>query len=502
VRAPGPLSTETLWAYAKGELSLEQAAAVKAALEGSAQARAELEQVEASLAVLALVPQPPPMPDAMARRIGRALADQADEATARSLTSWWKAFVTPRAAFALAGACAVALVMFLVSRGPPVPAGDGVAVGPLANVTAPELTPVPVTPPPNAGGPAKGVKATVASAKNAKSRGAALARAQVLEAGSSVSTEKGGSLWLQLPDGTKAGLTGATAVGLVTLNDRALALEVTRGSLAMVVPHREERVLTVRAGEVEVKDLGTRFLVSKEQLKVVVAVEEGSVEVKTPTSTRVVTAGHVVTWRDGALVELPWPSPVEPRAPVVSSPQPVAEAPLTPPVTPEPSSETAAEEEEVDAEPASAAIEEEWAQLPAGQPEPPPTVDGTQPPAVVVTVQPPGAPRVNPLRRNRRNSGFSLRAVEQNLRELERQVRNAFPPLTADARAAAAKAIARLADAQDCEAALDAADVWLRTPASEDEAGLRRTVLQQKVRCLNHLGRAAEALEVQRLLVP
>jgi transmembrane sensor len=97
-----------------------------------------------------------------------------------------------------------------------------------------------------------------------------------------VSTETGGSLWLQLPDGTKAGLTGATDVQLAKLDDKTLTLDVTRGSLAMVVPHREDRVLTVRAGDVEVKDLGTRFLVSREVARTVVAVEEGSVEVKTP----------------------------------------------------------------------------------------------------------------------------------------------------------------------------------------------------------------------------
>ncbi len=114
---------------------------------------------------------------------------------------------------------------------------------------------------------------------------AALGTAQVLETGARLSTEKDGSLWLKLPDGTKAGLTGSTDVQLAKLEEKTLTLDISRGSLAMVVPHREDRVLTIRAGDVEVKDLGTRFLVSREVAKVIVAVEEGSVEVRTPKST-------------------------------------------------------------------------------------------------------------------------------------------------------------------------------------------------------------------------
>lgn len=486
-------STETLWAYAKGELDAAEAAQVKAQLEASPEARAALADVEASVSLLALLPEPPPMPDAMARRVGAALAEKADEAAARSFSGWWRALFAPRFFIGVAAACALAFVAFKVLEAP-----AGEAVAPVADVTPlPLPTLDPVTVPPPARAP---VKATVASARKARNGGGALTKAQTLAAGSTVSTEQGGSLWLQLPDGTKAGLTGATDVKLTTLDDKALTLEVTRGSLAMVVPHREDRVLTVRAGDVEVKDLGTRFLVSREVAKVVVAVEEGSVEVRTPTSTRVVTAGRAVAWHDRELDDYAWPTqepstpPVGPAALGVKAA--AAVEPQTPPIAPE--------DVEVDAEPASPNPEAEWAAPPTGSafapPSPPPAPPIDAPPDTVVTVQP-GAPEPS-TRRQRRGTGFSLKAIEENLRELERQAHVPFAPIGQTTREQQARSVGRLADVGNCELALLEADKWLTAPAGDalEEAPLRRMVLQQKVRCLNHLGRGAEALEVQKLL--
>ena len=97
-------STDTLWAYAKGELSSAEMAQVKAQLEASPEARAALADVESSLSVLSLLPEPPPMPDSMARRVGAVLADKVDEEAARSLSGWWRSLFTPR--FVLAAAAA------------------------------------------------------------------------------------------------------------------------------------------------------------------------------------------------------------------------------------------------------------------------------------------------------------------------------------------------------------------------------------------------------------
>ncbi len=488
-------STDTLWAYAKGELTAAEMAQVKAQLEASAEARAALADVESSLSVLSLLPEPPPMPDAMARRVGTVLADKVDEEAARSLSGWWRSFFTPRFVLAAAAACGLAFVAFRLVSSQPVDGGGG-GLEPIANAPPAPLTPVVVPAPAS-----KPVKAVVASARKAKSGTGALGKSQALETGAKVSTEKDGSLWLKLPDGTKAGLTGATDVQLAKLEEKTLTLDLTRGSLAMVVPHREDRLLTVRAGDVEVKDLGTRFLVSRELAKVVVAVDEGSVEVKTPKSTHVVTAGHAVAWHEGELDDYRWPSaaPSTPPLPMVK-PEVVAPTPAIEPVV---------AVDETDVEPPSANPEEEWAAPPPGIAEapvnvPPPAPPIDAPPDTVVTVQPGSVAVAPPPTRRRRGTGFNLRSIEENLRELERQAHVPFVPINSTTRETQARAVARLADVVNCELALEEADRWLRAPAGDsvEEAPLRRMVLQQKVRCLNHLGRTAEALEVQRLLVP
>ncbi len=492
-------STETLWAYAKNELPPAEMAQVKAALDASPEARAALADVEASLSVLGLLPQPPPMPEAMARRVGVVLAEKADEAASRSFAGWWRGLFTPRFLLAAAAAALLAFGAFQLFGRQETP-GAGGGTGPIAEVKPPEvspLVPVPV--------PAKPVKAVVASARQASSGAKALQKAQVLEAGAKVATEKGGSLWLQLPDGTKAGLTSATAVQLARLDEKALTLDVERGSLAMVVPHREDRLLTVRAGEIEVKDLGTRFLVSREIAKTVVAVEEGSVEVKTPTSTHVVTAGHAVAWHAGELDAYAWPS-VAPSAP--PPPPTVVVEPATPVVQP-PAVAASNPADDSDVEPV-VSPEDEWAPPPPNIGEsavvppapPPPPLDA--PPDSVVTVQPEGAPAPALVPKRRRSGGFNLRDIEENLRELERQAHTPFVPFGSTTRETQARSVGRLADVGNCQLALEEAERWLTAPAGDatEEAPLKRMVLQQKVRCLNRLGRTAEAAEVQRLLVP
>jgi hypothetical protein len=489
-------STETLWAYAKGELTASDAARVKAQLDASPQAREALADVEASLSVLSLLPPVPAMPDAMARRVGAVLAEKADEAAARSFGAWWRALVSPRFMVGALAACALA---FIGLRFLQTPAHLGEGVSSVATTTAPEIptlapVPVPVVVP----SLPRPVRATVASARKARTDSGSLQKAQTLETGSTVSTESGGSLWLQLPDGTKAGLTGATDVKLARLDEKALSLDVTRGSLAMVVPHREDRVLTVRAGDVEVKDLGTRFLVSYELARVVVAVEEGSVEVKTPKSTRVVTAGHAVAWHDEKLDLLTWPS--SDASPPLPGVTPAREKPE---MVSAPHPETFVDVD--DAEPASPNPEDEWG-LPPNTideaPRAPPAQPPQTPPDSVVTVQPGATPPS--VRRNRRASGFSLKAIEENLQELERQVHIPFAPIVSPVREQQARAIARLADIGNCELVLREAQKWLSAPESGglDEAPSKRMVLQQKVRCLNRLGRSAEAAEAQREIPP
>lgn len=483
-------TTETLWAYAKGELSTEERHAVEAELAQSSQAREALAEVEASLSVLALLPPAPSMPDAMARRIGAALAERVDAEQSRSFTAWWRSLGNLQLLFAAASLILVAVGAYIVIDRAPMPSRHAVAVNDEAKVDAQNSdvdVPAGVSPLLPVLVPDVPVKATVASAKGATVvGGASLSKAQVLATGAKVSTEKGGSLWLSLPDGSKAGLTGSSEVALAKLDERELTLDLKKGSVAMVVPHREDRVITVRAGDVEVKDLGTRFLVSREVGKTVVAVEEGKVEVRTPASTQVVTAGRAVAWRGDRLDSYAWPTP----QPTSSSKTDVAPHP---PVV---QSAASALEEEEGEEPSSSNPDEEWAVPPSfgssvGPPPPEPPVEPRT--SVQLTIQ---------TRRNRKATGFSLKLIEEKLRELERQAHVPFVAIGSSLRENQARHINRLADAGACELALEHADTWLRTPASDaaEEASWWRTVMQQKVRCLNHLGRAAEALEVQRQL--
>jgi hypothetical protein len=479
---------ETLWGLARNELSDSDAADARAHLALCHECQAAFADVRSAVDVLLALPEPPPMPDDVARRVGTKLNEEFDRRAAKSLRAWWATLFGPRLLLATLGAALVIVAAYALTRPPSEP------VTPLAKET-PEVVPEDVVAPPPPElpkTPAKKLTATIASAKKAKASRRPAAKAQVLAEGSVVSTEKGGSLWLKLPDGTRAGLTGSSEVTLAKLEEEALTLDVERGSVAMVVPHRGDRVLTVRAGDVEVKDLGTRFLVSREAARVLVAVEEGSVEVKTPTSTETVRAGRAVAWRDGRLLSMPWAVRAEPP--------------------PSPSSSTSAarlgrEDDEPELEPAvedelpppeTGDPDEQWAAPPSGtarapSPTNPDTPVGPPPlPPRVVTSLPPGAGPPAP----RRRGGFNLGELERRIREFTRALQAPFVGL--DLRAQQAKDIERLADAGDCEGSLALADAWLRdTHRAADADALRRGVLTQKLRCLHHLGRTAEAAAVQ-----
>ena len=489
------LPHETLWALGRNELPPDAAADAKAHLALCGQCQAAFDDVKGALDVLSVLPEPPPMPEAMARRVGVKLAEELDARAAKGLRSWWATLFTPRLVLATALGVLVAITAaYVVTR----PGAEGPTPAPIAKDTptpAPEVAPPPVPELPKT--PPKKLTARVASAKKAKSGDKAAAKAQVLAEGSVVSTEEGGSLWMKLPDGTSAGLTSQSQVTLAKLEEKQLTLDVAGGSLAMVVPHREDRVLTVRAGDVEVKDLGTRFLVSREVNRVLVAVEEGSVEVKTPSSTETVRAGRAVAWRDGKLESMPWAVREEP-APTSTAARLTEEDEETPPI------EAAVEDEPVDVGPPPPPDvgdpDQQWNAppggftppqepvAPTGPPPPPPHVDTAHP----ANAGPP-APRTR--------GGFNLGELERRIREFSREVQKPFQQLDRRLREQQAKDIARLADAGDCPSALALADAWLRdTNRAVDADPVRRGVLLQKMRCLSYLGRTTEAEAVKQEL--
>jgi hypothetical protein len=483
------LEHDRLWAHAHEGQALD--AAAQAHLGGCADCAATLEDIRFAQAALSALPPVPDLPPAIARRVGDALAEELDRRAARSFTGWWRRLFEPRVALVWV-ALAAALILLALNL---FTAPASQSPGPVAVVppVAPGPTAVPPPPPPQLPAPQPvrhPLTASVASASRASVGEGRVTRAQNLAEGSVVATAPGGSLWLRLPDGTRAGLTGASQVTLATLEKDTLALEVTHGSLAMVVPHRSDRLLTVHAGEVVVRDLGTRFLVSTDSPgRVLVAVEEGSVEVTTPAGSQTLKAGHAVRWHDGRVDALPWePTPQAPAA----LPTPAARlhddeddadalpAPTTAPV--EPTATPALPPALTSPTPHTASSEDEWAALPAA---------GAEAPTAEAV-----APTPTPVPPHVVETGFSLRLLEKKLLEVQK----GLPFVGTEAiREGQLRTITHLADAGACGAALSAADQWLAavpTP-NRNELRWRRVVLMQKMRCLNRLGRLTEASAVK-----
>ncbi len=463
------LEHDTLWALARTELDGAFAQTAQAHLASCADCRVAFEDVQLAQQVLSVLPEPPPMPEQMARRVGASIAEAADAQAAKSFTSWWSALFTPR--FVLAAALGVVLVTvsaWLLAPATPQP--------PPIALPAPSLAAAPLLPP-----PAKKLWATVASAKKSTAN-----KAQVLAEGATVTTQKGGSVWMKLPDGSRAGLTSTSEVKLVTLEETQLTLELNRGSLAMVVPHREERVLTVRAGDLQVIDLGTRFLVSREANRTLVAVEEGKVQVNTPSGSREVSANHAVSWSNGQLTELTWePTPAAPRA--------ALDVPAAPEGQPNSIARLGDEEEPEDSPPPPEEVQEEEVQQPAPPPDRTPIAADEQ------WAGPPVKNAPSPVRHRRVGTaerGFSLKNIERKLREVGTVI------TSPTGRSAAARNVKLTADAGDCHHALRLADRWLSEPitGAADETEMRRGVQLQQVRCLNHLGLTQDAETILKMI--
>lgn len=489
------LNHETLWALGRVELNSSEAQAAQEHLAQCPECRASFQDVQLAQQVLVQLPEVSPMPEPLARRVGLRLADAADARAARRLTAWWPAFFTLRS-LAAAGALVflAAGVWFLAWRTPEATLSP-IAAAPSPPSNQPEIV-------------GKKLKVSIASAKKATVR-----RLEELAEGATVSTQRGGSVWMKLPDGSRAALTAASEVTLARLEEKRLTLDLARGSVALVVPHREDRLLVVRAGEVQVRDRGTRFLVSRQPGRTLVAVDEGMVEVETPKGSREVRANHAVAWSNGQLTELNWePSPPAPPPPTSGPPPPVPEPTQTAGPQPEPEPESGArlveetEAGEIDGEEnAGEESEEEENEAEEGGPPPlegvvqTPTepLDSSSAPTDEGWAAYPSAP-VQPKVpvRGSRERRFSLRNLERMLRELGTVISSG------SRREAMAHQVTLTADANDCQYALILADRWLREPVTmaPNEPRLRRGVQLQQVRCLNHLGRVEEAETLRRQL--
>lgn len=493
----GHPSHEALWAWAQS--SDEALQPVASHVESCPECAAAVADIRVAQELLASLPAVPPMPDALAQRVGVALAEKADRQFLARWRHWWAGLLSPRWLVPVAAGLFAVLVLRGLPEDPAPVAEKSVAqVSQAATEAAPKDVAVPPPHPP----PVKRrVTASVAMARKARASDQPVGKAQVLEEGTKVATEAGGSLWMRLADGTRAGLTGATQVTLTRMEEKALRLDVAHGSLAMVVPHREDRLVTVHAGDVEVRDLGTRFLVSRNEGRVLVAVEEGAVEVKTPTTTKKIAAGHAVTWHDGRLDSLTWevrpphnshaaPTTLPPAdqrssaAPLEEKVQAQDEAKANDTDEGDDTAEVSEAPVESDAPTPSplASSEDEWAKLP-------PTM-GAAP------LPPPG--RALPARPRSR---FDLSGLEERLRELQHALKAPLLP-SEQLREAKMRAVTFRAYAGDCPGSLASAERWLRQPSTRraEEPMWRRSVLTQKWQCLLKLGRVDEARTVQREL--
>lgn len=449
----------------------------------------QLAQVRQAQAVLKLNvrPAPPPLDPIAARRIGAVLKEAAEQELAPK--GW---FTWLRAGWAFAAVAALVLAFLVWNQSqvspPPTPIAKKDTVAP-----APVVAPTPqlaVTPEAPKSAP---LLAKVTGATKAKSKDGKLQKAQTLAEGTQVATEAGGALWLALPDGSRAGLTGNTELKLDTLQDKQLAFSLEKGNVVMVAKHLPERLMTVRAGEIEVRDIGTRFLVSRDVDRVLVAVEEGVVEVNAPGTKMTLKAGRSVEWREGQLREQAWAPPPPPaeKPKLVSPPTPAIEA-VAPTETPDIPAVNP---------------EDEWGtprNLPKTKAVPSPG------PSPVVSAPPNPGPQPVPDEQvpvyeappEEDGSESFLARMEKRLKTVKKAIEVPINAVGATLREQRARDIGRLADEGVCDEALRQAEDWLTSKASvsEFEPRWKRSVMVNQMRCYTRLGKTAEAEKIKAQL--
>lgn len=490
--------------------------------------RAQLENIKLAQSALVEPPPPPVLSEESARRIGTVLRKAAEKEARRAMWwgAWWPFNWNPTWVLAPVAAVFLAFVAYRFTQAPadaPGPSKLAVKDDDVAPAQQqPTPPPMPEAPRPL---PVKKVVAQVKRTKSAKSGNATIKKSQELSEGSVVATAKGGELVMALPDGSQIGLMSGSQVLLAKLEDKAVTLDVDKGSMKVVAPHDPTRELRVRVGDLEVFDVGTEFIVSREQGRTLVAVEEGEVEVKALTGESVpLKAGQAVEYKNGRLErqqwatadELPKPRPpvaaARPRAEVASAKKPSAEE--TPDIPTEPQKvapppapvqdpeQPTAKQNEPEVAKAEAAPADEWStpenlkDAPVHQPPPVPPPEPPQPPmAVAPPPPPPEAKKPAPAPKSDDENAVSFLA---KLEAMKNKVEGAFKPKS---RLTRANEIIALADAQRCNDAVQLANAWLTEPVPSGESfNLRRGVLSAKLRCLEALGRTSDAAAVRREL--
>lgn len=301
-RFGGHRDSAVLWAYARGEFAAHEADEIAAHLRACPACARSLDQVRAATALLAPAPVPP-LGEAAWRRIDEAVLDRAQGELSRprsfrgALGSWLDALTIAVPAPALVAAGVILMfagaVYVFPTRGR-VEAAGAVASAPVM----PEAAATPAE-------PVRSPAASVVLALRARSAdGKRLGRGARVESGARIETLKYGEAWLALPDGSRAGVLGDAAVTLASVAPRAVAIELERGALLVAASKSKDRSFAVKSRGVEVRVVGTRFLVARNGERTDVAVEEGAVEVASGSRTMRVRAGaRVAVHDDGRVVE-------------------------------------------------------------------------------------------------------------------------------------------------------------------------------------------------------
>lgn len=502
------LSHDALWAAAKESPVGDD----YAHLQLCPDCRAQVEDMKFAVGTLFDDPASMPvLPDASARRIGDVLRKAAEKEARSRLwwSAWWPFAFNPGWALAPLAAVFLAFVAYRYTES----LQPNVLPAPIAK--APEVLPAPSPAPlpePEqlAVAPVPAVKkvvASVTSASNARQgKNVPLKKSQQLEEGSTVATSRGGKLWLQLPDGSRAGLTGASQVHLAKLEEKAVTLDITQGSMMVVARHDPSRELRVRAGDLQVIDVGTQFLVSRDGNKTLVAVEEGEVEVEAGDGKRVpVRAGQAVVWNGTKLARQAW-APTAAEAPKAQNATQVAAADETPPIPaegekPVPPAPVAEAAQQKPPEQAEWATPENLKDAPTHQPPPMPAPEPQQPPAALPVPVPPTPAPVAAQAPAPTTSQSEDEADVGFLRKLETKLRRIGGSFQGPTRLQRANDIAQLADRRECSDAIGLADEWLTEAVPRGESfNIRRSVLSSKLRCLQYQGRTGDAAAVQREL--
>ena len=490
------LNCDNLWELATAaNLPLE----MQAHLATCGDCQIQLAQVKQAQAVLQLraVP-PPPLNPMAARRIGAVLKEAAEQQL-QPKTGWFSF----RLGWALAGVAALVLAILMWNQAQTAPGPMPVAKHEVpAPVPAPQIAeapaPAPSVAPQIVPEPRPKLLAKVTGAKKARSQDGKLLKLQTVAEGSHVATEAGGALWLALPDGSRAGLTGNTDLAIDTLEEKALSFTLNKGDVMMVAKHLPERVMTVKAGEIEVRDIGTRFLVSRDINRVLVAVEEGVVEINAPGTRMTLKAGRSVEWREGQLREQAWapPVPMPVKAQLASPPTPAIEAFVG-------GDAGAGSAVAVAVDPTLPTPDDDWAtpsQFPkavAAAPSPAPN-----PSAPPLPEADPPIYEAPPPAEDEEASLLSLAGVQQRLKKVTKAVQVPFNAVGASLRETRSREIGQLADEGNCEEALKRADVWLadKQSVSSAEPRWRRSVMVNQMRCYTRLNRHEDASRIKSKL--